>query len=52
MVQRGHAGMVSGGAVPPPRISDYLRITIGTPAQMQRFFAALDEILGLSLIHI
>ena len=28
-----------------PRISDYLRITIGTPAQMQRFFAALDEIL-------
>ena len=30
-----------------PRISDYLRITIGTPAQMQRFFAALDEILGV-----
>mgnify|MGYP001197247481 CR=1 FL=1 len=30
-----------------PRISDYLRITIGTPAQMQRFFAALDEILGI-----
>ena len=29
-----------------PRISDYLRITIGTPEQMQRFFAALDEILG------
>ena len=29
-----------------PRISDYLRITIGTPEQMQRFFAALDEILA------
>ena len=24
---------------------DFLRITIGTPEQMQRFFAALDEIL-------
>ena len=29
-----------------PRISNYLRITIGTDAEMQRFFAALDEILG------
>ena len=29
-----------------PRISDYLSITIGTPEQMQRFFAALDEILA------
>lgn len=28
-----------------PRIDRYLRITIGTPEQMQRFFAALDEIL-------
>ena len=28
-----------------PRISGYLRITIGTPDQMQRFFTALDEIL-------
>ena len=29
-----------------PRISNYLRITIGTDAEVQRFFAALDEILG------
>ena len=29
-----------------PRISNYLRITIGTDAEMQRFVAALDEILG------
>ncbi|MEE0801638.1 MAG: histidinol-phosphate transaminase [Gemmiger sp.] len=29
-----------------PRLSDHLRITIGTPDQMERFFAALDEILG------
>ena len=29
-----------------PRISNYLRITIGTDAEMQRFFAVLDEILG------
>ncbi len=28
-----------------PRISGYLRITIGTPDQMQRFLTALDEIL-------
>ena len=28
-----------------PRIDNWLRITIGTPEQMQRFFAALDEIL-------
>ena len=28
----------------PPRISGYLRITIGTPDQMQRFLTALDEI--------
>lgn len=28
-----------------PRINNWLRITIGTPEQMQRFFAALDEIL-------
>ena len=28
-------------------VSNYLRITIGTPQQMQRFFAALDEILGV-----
>ena len=27
-------------------VSNYLRITIGTDAEMQRFFAALDEILG------
>lgn len=27
-----------------PRTRDWLRITIGTPAQMQRFFAALDEV--------
>jgi histidinol-phosphate/aromatic aminotransferase/cobyric acid decarboxylase-like protein len=27
-------------------LSNYLRITIGTDAEMQRFFAALDEILG------
>ena len=29
-----------------PRLSDYLRITIGTPEQMQRFFEELDLILG------
>ena len=29
-----------------PRISNYLRITIGTDAEMQRFFTALDEILA------
>ena len=29
-----------------PRIQNWLRITIGTPAQMQRFFAALDEAMG------
>ena len=29
-----------------PRISDYLRITIGTPEQIQRFFAALVAVLG------
>ena len=28
-----------------PRIDNWLRITIGTPEQMQRFFAALDGIL-------
>lgn len=28
-----------------PRIDNWLRITIGTPEQMQRFFAALDQIL-------
>ena len=28
-----------------PRIRDWLRITIGTPQQMQRFFAALDAVL-------
>ena len=28
------------------RIKDYLRITIGTPEQMQRFFEELDLILG------
>lgn len=28
-----------------PRIDNWLRITIGTPEQMQRFFAALDAIL-------
>lgn len=28
-----------------PRIDNWLRITIGTPEQMQRFFAALDDIL-------
>lgn len=28
-----------------PRIDNWLRITIGTPEQMQRFFTALDEIL-------
>ncbi len=28
-----------------PRIDNWLRITIGTPEQMERFFAALDEIL-------
>lgn len=29
-----------------PRIEDYLRITVGTDAQHQRLFQALDEILG------
>lgn len=29
-----------------PRISQYLRITIGTPEEMDSFFAALEEILG------
>ena len=29
-----------------PRIDNYLRITIGTDAEMARFFAALDEILA------
>ena len=29
-----------------PRIRDWLRISIGTPAQMQRFFDALDEAEG------
>ena len=29
-----------------PRLSDYLRITIGTPEQMLRFFEELDLILG------
>lgn len=29
-----------------PRLSDWLRITIGSPEQMQGFFAALEEILG------
>ena len=29
-----------------PRIENYLRITIGTDAEMARFFAALDEILA------
>ena len=29
-----------------PRISNYLRITIGTDAEMQRFFTVLDEILA------
>ena len=29
-----------------PRLSDYLRIPIGTPEQMQRFFEELDLILG------
>lgn len=29
-----------------PRLSDYLRITIGTPQQMERFFAVLDRVLG------
>ena len=28
-----------------PRIDNYLRITIGTPEQMDRFFAELDAIL-------
>ena len=28
-----------------PRIDRWLRITIGTPEQMERFFTALDEIL-------
>ena len=28
-----------------PRIDSWLRITIGTPEQMQRFFAELDAIL-------
>ena len=27
-------------------VSNYLRITIGTDAEMQRFFAASDELLG------
>ena len=29
-----------------PRIQNWLRVTIGTPAQMQRFFAALDAAMG------
>ena len=29
-----------------PRIDNWLRITIGTPEQMQRFFAALDAAMG------
>lgn len=29
-----------------PRISQYLRITIGTPEEMDSFFTALEEILG------
>ena len=29
-----------------PRIQNWLRVTIGTPAQMQRFFAALDTAMG------
>ncbi len=29
-----------------PRISQYLRITIGTPEEMDAFFTALEEILG------
>jgi histidinol-phosphate aminotransferase len=29
-----------------PRISDYLRITVGTDAQIDRLFAALSEILA------
>ena len=29
-----------------PRLTDWLRITIGSPEQMQGFFAALGEILG------
>jgi histidinol-phosphate aminotransferase len=29
-----------------PRISDYLRITIGTPEEMERLYAALAEIVG------
>ncbi len=29
-----------------PRISQYLRITIGTPEEMNAFFTALEEILG------
>ena len=28
-----------------PRISDYLRITVGTPQEMERFVQALEEIL-------
>ena len=29
-----------------PRIQNWLRVTIGTPAQMQRFIAALDAAMG------
>lgn len=29
-----------------PRLTDWLRITIGSPEQMQGFFSALEEILG------
>ncbi len=29
-----------------PRINDYLRITIGTPEEMERLYQALEEILG------
>ncbi|MDE6729865.1 MAG: hypothetical protein K2J71_03720, partial [Oscillospiraceae bacterium] len=28
-----------------PRISQYMRITIGTPEEMEQFFTALQEIL-------